>query len=73
MNPPTPPRLDLVTVCVLVGLGCALAPALMNHAAYINCMNHGGGLTCRVFQNDAANSWLAASGFAMGIAFRQRQ
>lgn len=73
MNLPPPPRLDLATACVLFALGCALAPALMNHAAYINCMNHAGGLTCRVFQNEAGNSWIAASGVALAIAFRQRQ
>ena len=73
MNLPPPPRLDLVTACVLFALSCVLASALMNHAAYINCMNHAGGLACRVFQNEAGNSWIAASGFALGIAFRQRQ
>lgn len=73
MNPPTPPRLDLVLLCVLFALGCLLARAGIDSAAYLSCMNHAGGVACRVAKNDAGGSWGAAAAMALGIAIRERQ
>lgn len=63
--------LNLLGLCVAVALLAITARAVIDTYAWVVCMNHGGGLTCRIFKADAGMSWAGVSTLALGIAFRQ--
>jgi hypothetical protein len=64
--------LELMTCCVLFALACVAARAVIDTWAWGHCVAHHGGLSCRVFKNDAGISWGAAGTLALGIAYRRK-